>query len=186
MVAAANMWQVIVKGVRESARRSVEEVSHDRSGSLNRRIDIHGLIEGAREHEMRLGDSLVLRVEPGSDVRLPDPPGRWFGRTRELHVATGSVFASTGGRPLGFELVVTTRDAHTRVTGTTFAVRRNDHGTCVCLYEGSVEVEQRAREEVVRVPTGRRVQVYSDGHEPAIEPLDEGEVAVLEGLYDTI
>jgi ferric-dicitrate binding protein FerR (iron transport regulator) len=138
------------------------------------------------EHEMRLGDTLVLRVAPGSDVLLPDPPGRWFGRTRELYVSTGSVFASTGGEPLGFNLVVTTDDARTRITGTTFAVRRNGRGTCVCLYEGSVEVEQRVRGESVLVPTGRRVQVYSDGEAPAIEPLDDAEVAELEGLYDAI
>ena len=138
------------------------------------------------EHEMRLGNTLVLRVEPGSDVSLPDPPGRWFGRARELHVATGSVFASTGGRPLGFDLVVTTPDADTRITGTTFAVRRNERGTCICLYEGSVEVDQRARNEVVRVPTGRRVQVFSEGQAPAVEPLDEAEVTVLRGLHEAI
>jgi ferric-dicitrate binding protein FerR (iron transport regulator) len=138
------------------------------------------------EHEMRLGDTLLLSVAPGSEVSLPDPPGRWFGRTCELRVTTGSVFASTGGRPLGFDLVVTTPDACTRIKGTTFAVRRNDRGTCVCLYEGSVEVAQVIRGEVVSVPAGRRLQVYSDGQAPAIEPLDEVESRMLAGLHDAI
>lgn len=131
---------------------------------------------------LALGDELVVKLAPGSQICLPKSPGRWFDKSREIRVTEGAVFCSSGGDELDFDLTVSTADASTRITGTTFAVLRNEHGTCVCLYEGSVEVSQFARDEMVKVPAGKRVQVYEDGSFPRVEELGPEEVDIFESL----
>jgi ferric-dicitrate binding protein FerR (iron transport regulator) len=131
--------------------------------------------------QARLGDRLVVRVLPGSRIALPRGPGRLFGHHRTLRVEEGGLFASTGGRGLGFELDVASPCAVTTVRGTTFAVLRIPHGTCVCLLEGEIRLRTDAGDEVT-VEAGHRVQVFDDGREPRREALVGQERAMLETL----
>ncbi|GJM44436.1 MAG: hypothetical protein DHS20C21_12780 [Gemmatimonadota bacterium] len=133
--------------------------------------------------ETSLGERLLVRVAPGSRVDLPAGPGRWFAGQRTLRVEEGEVFASTGNESLGFPLQIETPEATTTIVGTTFAVRRNELGTCVCLLDGQVDLKGAHGEEV-SVPTGRRIQIFSDGAEPMVEDLTAAESAMLLGLRE--
>lgn len=131
--------------------------------------------------EARLGDRLRIYIRPDSRVSLPRGPGRWFGRRRTLHVATGEMLASSGQRPLAFTLGIDTSVATADILGTTFAVRRNDLGTCICLLEGAVDVHCDQGE--ISLPVRQRLQVYEDGRKPELQNLDPRELAMLERLY---
>ena len=165
----AHEWRTV--GLADAAGTPAERVSTEAGDTF-----------ASGELVLALGDELVVKLAPGSQVSLPKSPGRWFGKAREIRVDQGAVFCSSGGEKLDFDLTVATVDASTRITGTTFAVLRNDLGTCVCLYEGSVEVRQFARDEMVKVPAGQRVQVYEDGSFPRVEDLGAMEIDIFETL----
>ena len=71
-----------------------------------------------------------------------------------------------------------------RVVGTTFAVRRDDLGTCVCLYEGKLNVTGKPDEQSVVLPTGRRALLPRSNAPAVIEPLDDVESATLRDLHE--
>jgi ferric-dicitrate binding protein FerR (iron transport regulator) len=143
------------------------------------------LAAGAVGADVQLGTALRVRMPAGARVELPEGPGRWLGRTRRLRVLDGEIFATSGGRPLDFELIVESPETRTRIHGTTFAVRRNGLGTCVCLLEGRIVVESPERAHSVDVPVGMRVQFYAEGQEPMTAPLADDERARLEALGET-
>ena len=134
--------------------------------------------------ETRLGERLLVRVGPRSRVDLPAGPGRWLSGERTLRIHEGEIYASTGHESLGFPLRIETAEATTTIVGTTFAVRRNELGTCVCLLEGRVDLEG-GHGETASVPTGRRVQIFSDGTEPIVEDLTPEEISLLQGLLES-
>lgn len=134
------------------------------------------------ELDVRLGDYLRVLAPVGATVELPPGPGRWFGKSHLLRVSKGEIYATTGGRKLDFELVVESPDTRTRILGTTFAVRCNDLGTCVCLYEGRIETVSSDGVHTVDVPSGRRVQFYQAGIEPSVQELSQEETDLLENL----
>lgn len=127
--------------------------------------------------------ALHLRVRPGTDARIPAPPGRWFSRERSITVTRGEVFGSSGTAGPGFPLVLRTPEATARLTGTTFAVFRTDDATCFCLYRGGLEVTPHGSAPI-ELPVGRRIFVYDDGRPPSIEPLDAGETMKLRMIDD--
>lgn len=129
--------------------------------------------------DVQLGQRVRVLVEPESEVVFPRGPGRWFGHSRVLRVDEGEICATTEGQGLGFELVVETPEARTWVRGTTFAVTRNEIGTRVCLYEGSVEVAVTGDESRHEVPVMQKLQVYRDGRPPEVLPLTDGERTML-------
>ncbi|MBZ0268261.1 FecR family protein, partial [bacterium] len=131
--------------------------------------------------EARLGNRLRVQITADSRVELPRGPSRWFSSRRTVHVDRGVFFASTAGHPLGFDLRVLTDEAAVDVVGTTFAVRRNDLGTCVCLYEGHLEVRGTDAGRV-DVPQGQRALLPPGKPSPLLEPLDDMETALLSGL----
>lgn len=136
------------------------------------------------EFEIQLGDLLRLRLLPGSAIELPPSPGRWFGRERTLHLTAGEVFGTTGGRPLDFTLRVETPEAAVTLTGTTFAVLRDDDVTCICLFEGSLHVEPKTGADPVPFAPGHRMLVYRDGRAPQIDPLPARERMKLGMMRD--
>jgi ferric-dicitrate binding protein FerR (iron transport regulator) len=145
-----------------------------------RHAAVRTLIDG--ELDARLGDFIRVLVGPDAEVELPPAAGRWIGRRRLLRVEAGDIFATTGGRKLPFELVIETAETRTRILGTTFAVRCNELGTCVCLLEGRIEVaapDGGSRTELL--PDGR-VQFFEDGRPPMLQPLSPAERRMLEEL----
>jgi hypothetical protein len=134
------------------------------------------------EVEVQLGETLRLRLTPGTRIELPDPPGRWVGRQRELALTDGEVFGTTAGRSLGFALAFVTPELNARLTGTTFAVWRDASGSCVCLWTGGVDVAAHG-EEIVSVPVKQRYMVYKDGRRE-IQDIDDRERMKLGMMQD--
>lgn len=135
------------------------------------------------EVELQLGDEMRCRIVPGSRVVLPEPPGRWFDRARELEVVTGEVYGTTGGRALSFPLRFFTPELSARLVGTTFAVFRTELGSCVCLYDGGIEVTPEVNGVPVELPEEHRYYVYKDGR-LSLEPIDARERMKLNMMYE--
>jgi hypothetical protein len=108
---------------------------------------------------------MVVQLTPSSDVTLPSPVGRWFKGKAHAEVRSGEMRITTGRAFHGARLSVETPEAAVMVTGTTLAVIREPHGTCVCVMEGAVEVGPRGQ-AMASVAAGRRRFVFRDGRAP--------------------
>ncbi|MGH7740594.1 MAG: FecR domain-containing protein [Candidatus Eiseniibacteriota bacterium] len=111
---------------------------------------------------LQAGDQMMLAVDPGSVVTLPEAPGRWFARRVHGRVDEGTMRVSTGAAFRGAALALMTPEAQVRVTGTTFAVICEPAGTCVCVLEGVVRVGPLGA-AMADVPGGMRGYVYANG-----------------------
>lgn len=137
------------------------------------------------ELEVQLGDRLRFRMMPGTRIELPAGPGRWFNRGRELSLASGEIYGTTGGNKLDFPLEVITDELTAQLTGTTFAVFRTDEGSCVCLWEGGITVTPAATPtEPTFLEPQRRVWVYRDGRPREVLPLTDMEIMKLRMTSD--
>lgn len=126
--------------------------------------------------------TIALVVTPGTTVRLPSVPGRWFLRTVHASLEQGELRGRTDRRFEGARLRVDLPDATVEITGTTFAVLRNIEGSCVCVLEGAVSMHDRTGTFVV-APSRRRV-VPPDGAASRDEPIRPMEAMKLEMLRD--
>lgn len=137
------------------------------------------------EIEVQLGSSLRFRLLAGTTLSLPNAPGRWFNRSRQMPLTSGEIYGTSGGQKLGFDLVFGTAELEARLTGTTFAVFRTDSTSCVCLWAGSIEVTPLVGPaELVNLAEKTRVWIYKDGREPAILPLSGMETMKLQMTED--
>ena len=83
---------------------------------------------------------LAFHLEPGTDLTLPRPPGRWFDRTSSGTLRSGVVRMTSGRRFAGARLTLVTPEAEVEVTGTALAVRREPQGTAVCVLQGTARM----------------------------------------------
>ncbi len=137
------------------------------------------------EIEVQLGDRLRIRMLAGTSVELPRAPGRWIDQVRGLTIASGEIYGTTGGRPLGFPLTFVSDELRAKITGTTFAVFRTEEASCVCLWEGGITVDPQIGDhpDVVLTPE-QRVWVFRDARAPEVMPLDPMEVMKLQMMND--
>jgi ferric-dicitrate binding protein FerR (iron transport regulator) len=136
------------------------------------------------ELELQLGQSLRVRLLAGTQLDLPAGPGRWFNRDRNLKLDSGEIYGTTGGQELGFPLAFLTDELMARMTGTTFAVFRTPEASCVCLWEGGIDVSSLESGEVVTLDPRSRVWIYRDGRAPEILPLSDMETMKLQMTND--
>lgn len=137
------------------------------------------------ELEVQLGSRLRLRMLPGSELNLPRPPGRWFGRNRRLILNAGEFYGTSGGQQLGFDLVFATAELEARLTGTTFAVFRTPEASCVCLWQGGIVVRPLVGpDQRITLEQEQRVWVYKDGRQPELLPLSGMEQMKLQMTHD--
>lgn len=132
---------------------------------------------------LRGGRDLAIVATPNSAFALPALPGRWWSRALAAGVDTGEVRFTTGAGFHGAKLMVATGEAHVLVTGTTLAVIRDAHGTCVCLYEGHLRMGRVGGDMEPLDPGNRRV-IYRDGRPNLQQPLEPGERMKLRMLRD--
>ncbi len=137
------------------------------------------------ELEVQLGERLRFRMMPGTRLELPQAPGRWFNRSREMNIASGEIYGTTGGQKLGFPLKFSTAELSAQLTGTTFAVFRTDEASCVCLWEGGITVTPTAEgtQPTILEPQ-RRVWVFRDGRPAEVLPLSDMETMKLQMTAD--
>ena len=137
------------------------------------------------ELELQLGNQLRFRLQPGTRIKLPKAPGRWFKSNRELFLANGEIYGTTGGQKLDFPIRFFTDELSATLTGTTFAVFRTDTASCVCLWEGGITVVPADDVEApVLLEAGQRVWVYRDERSPEVLPLNDMEIMKLQMTND--
>jgi ferric-dicitrate binding protein FerR (iron transport regulator) len=189
---AASLLAVVVWGLQPEERWTVLETTGSEGARLSSApaevgAEFDGGVAATRadsELDVQLGGTLRVLLNSESRAVLPRGPGRWLGKSRRLTVEEGEIFGTTQGQSLGFELTLVTPEAEARILGTTFAVTRNEHGPCFCLYDGEIEVTPRDSDPV-HVPMKMRIQVYADGSRaPEIVDLTEMERTKLRMIQE--
>ncbi len=143
--------QVIVNGKSLPVRNTAELTRRLRPGSRVR-------LQSSEDLDLVSSGLLAIQLSPGTEVILPSPPGRWFGRAARATVDRGLVRLTTGRRFGGAHLSITTPEATVHVTGPTLAVIAESTGTCVCVLEGTAHVRPH-RGSTTRVSPGTRVDI---------------------------
>ncbi len=118
-------------------------------------------LESDQDLDILSSGVLALQLTPGTEAVLPPAPGRWFGRSGVSRVDRGLLRVTTGLRFDGAHLAIVTPDATVHLTGTTVTVIADPAGTCVCVLEGTADVQGR-RGEIVRVSPGTRCDIARD------------------------
>ena len=135
------------------------------------------------EIEIASRGMMVIHMVAETDATIPVPPGRWFGRRIAAEVNSGEWQITTGRRFHGAEFAISTPEAKVEVRGTTLAVIREAHGTCVCVFEGKVRVGRDAG-DMMMVEHGHRRYMFNDGREPMIDDILPREQAGLATFRD--
>jgi len=126
-----------------------------------------------------------MQLSPGTELTLPSPPGRWFGRHARASVDRGLVRVTTGKNFDGARLAITTPEATVHVTGTTLAVIAEAAGTCVCVLEGTAHVRPH-RGTMTRVHPGRQCEVSRGDGASKLGDMREAERPKLLDLRDRL
>jgi hypothetical protein len=126
---------------------------------------------------------IMIQALGGTDMILPAPPARWFGRNVEARLLAGELRIHTSEPFAGARLHVETHEADVHITGTTLAVICEPMGTCVCVMEGEVQVGDR-KGPMAQVDAGRRRFVYRDGRDPVMDDMLDREREELRTLLD--
>jgi len=135
--------------------------------------------------DLAIPGQMVVQLTPSTDMILPASAGRWMKRRIRAEVRSGEVRFTTGPDFRGARLHVETPEADVMVTGTTLAVIREPHGTCVCVMDGAVEMGPRGG-TMARVEAGRRRFVFSDGRAPeqdAMRPMERLKLGMFREQY---
>jgi ferric-dicitrate binding protein FerR (iron transport regulator) len=141
------------------------------------------LIETAPDEPVDLEIPGLARVQlaGGSAFRLPAAPSHWLAPVMVGALEYGEVRVTTGAGFHGTRLTIRAYGVDAIVTGTTLAVLASPDSTCVCVYEGAVEVRASVgRPDTVRAGT-RRTE-FHDGRAPVIEPIRAMETMKLQML----
>jgi hypothetical protein len=117
---------------------------------------------------------LAIKILPGTDMTLPAPPRRWFGRSTRASIATGEMHVTTDHSFHGARLFVNTPELEVEVVGTTVAIIRPEFGTCICVLDGTVLV---APHDGVKEPvsSGRRFTFFREEGR-----IDRGDILPME------
>ncbi len=144
--------------------------------SLDDRAGLHFVIDR----------TLVMEVAPGTEMTVPNAPGRWLKRTVRSDVARGEVRVMTGAAFPGDRLRMRTPDAAVVVSGTVISVYADSTGTCVCVDEGTAKVGRRGG-ALEPVPAGKRMVVPRGGKAflDKIAPPHQAHLKSFEDRYRT-
>jgi ferric-dicitrate binding protein FerR (iron transport regulator) len=114
-------------------------------------------------------ETLVMQATPGTEMTVPNMPGRWFGNTMHARVMQGEARFVTGPGFAGRSLVVDTPEGRVQVTGTIISVLRDEAGgvTCICVMTGEARIGMNS-EDMEMIPAGKRKVMFADGREPMV------------------
>jgi ferric-dicitrate binding protein FerR (iron transport regulator) len=126
-----------------------------------------------------------MQISPGTEMVLPSPPGRWFGRAGKASVDRGQLRVTTGRRFGGARLAIRTPEATVHVTGTTLAVIAESTGTRVCVLEGVTHVRPH-RGAMTRVHPGSTCVVDRGTATSRMREMREAERPKLLDLRDRL
>jgi len=113
---------------------------------------------------------MALQIAPGTAARLPNTPGRWFGRTMRASLNEGELRVLTGPDFPGHRLVVRTAEGEAEVTGTAISVWRQGTTTCVCVLKGTAMIGTDEA-DMEPIPAGKRKVMFGEGKKPEISDI---------------
>lgn len=153
---------------------------------------IHG---GARvkldpsvEMDVRVPGYFALQLTENTDMILPRSPGKLWGKTQNALFENGEVRVTTAADFPGSQLTFSTPEAVVEVNGTTLAVIRDEDGTCVCVFSGSVGMSEPCMPPEP-VAEGKRKLMFRDHHkEPVlmeITPMERTKLQMFEDAAGT-
>ncbi len=174
----AGSGSLIVNGVSLPVQNSAELTRRLRPGS---RI----LLRSTQDLDLVSSGLLAMQLSPGTELTLPSPPGRWFGRQARASVDRGRVRVTTGKHFDGAHLAIRTPEATVHVTGTTLAVIAEAAGTCVCVLEGTAHVRPH-RGRMTRVHPGSQYEVPRGAGDSKIGDMRDAERPKLLDLRDRL
>ncbi len=173
---SAGSGHLVVNGVRVPVRNTAELTRRIRPGSRVR-------LDCTNDLDLVSSGLLAMQISPGTELVLPAPPGRWFGRSSKANVNGGLLRVTTGRRFKGARLAISTPEATIRVTGTTLAVIAASSGTCVCVLEGTAHVGPH-KGAMTRVTPGSRCEVMRGRETPMTGEILGAERPKLADLRD--
>ena len=149
-------------------------VSLEDQEQLRRRLrpGVRIMLPADGEIGLRGGKELVLLLAPGTEMTLPPPLPRWFGRSSRMEMRAGETRISTGARFRGARFGIRTPFAGVEITGTTVAVIQDSTFTCVCVLDGVASMAE-AGGRMTQVPAGMRRFQYRDHSPSRVEPIDD-------------
>lgn len=122
-----------------------------------------------------------FQIAGGSAFRLPAAPSRWLTPVMAGELEYGEVRIATAPGFHGTRLTIRAHGIDAIVSGTTLAVLASPDSTCVCVYEGAVEVRGSAwHADTVRA--GSRRTEFHDGRASVTEPIRPLETMKLQML----
>jgi ferric-dicitrate binding protein FerR (iron transport regulator) len=138
-------------------------------------------VDDTMAFDLSLGRLLSVQIAPGSGVRLPVPDAGTDRLTGRL--SAGEVRVTTGPDFPGHRLAWSTSGAEVVVSGTTFAVIRGGDSTCVCVYEGRLEIRPLGGEAAPLDAGLRRILTDGAAH-GRTEPITAMETMKLRMFRD--
>jgi ferric-dicitrate binding protein FerR (iron transport regulator) len=175
---SAGTGTVVVNGVSLSVANTSELTRRLRPGA---RL----LLQSSQDLDLVSSGLLAMQLSPGTEMVLPSPPGRWFGRASRASVDRGLLRVTTGRRFGGARLAIRTPEATVHVTGTTLAVIAEPTGTSVCVLEGITHVRPH-RGSMTRVHPGSTCEVVRGTATSRMREMREAERPKLLDLRDRL
>lgn len=141
----------------------------------------HVVLEGEASLDILYPGSLVMRLSPGTDLVLPERPGRWFRRTVAADLALGEISVRTGPELVGGELDVFTPAGTAAISGTLINVFHNAELSCFCLHDGTARVLVDGV-DLGTIPALQRRVVFRDGRESMLAEAAPPHLEHMAGL----
>jgi hypothetical protein len=149
--------------------RAIPAAESDRLAAALRGGAAVALEDGARLDLLYPG-SMIWELTDGTQMTLPDPPGRWFGRGTAAAVGIGEAHVLTGPAFPGSRLTIRTDEGLVELTGTLVSVFRDSLVTCVCVQEGTARIGI-SEQDLEAIPAGRRKVMFRDGRPPMVTAI---------------
>ncbi len=130
----------------------------------------HVQLQGETTLDIQYAGTMIWRLSPGTDVVLPERPGRWYGRTVAAQLAMGEISVRTGPDLAGGELDVHTPLGSALITGTLINIMHNGELSCFCLHDGTAHVHAGGA-DLGAVPALKRRVVFGDGRASMVDDL---------------
>ncbi len=127
-------------------------------------------VDGDTSLDLQYPGAMMWRLEPGTDVVLPDRPGRWFGRSCAPTWPRARSACAPARTCTGANWTWPPRRAPPRSTAPSSTSCSNDELTCFCLHDGTAHVSLDGRDLGAIPPMMRRV-IFTDGRPPELSDI---------------
>ncbi len=180
-------WRVTAIGEGGRVRVNGDWVTSRDPGALSARLHPGCRLETAESSTLELEGTgfMVFQLTPGTEITLPPTPARWLGRSVSGGLIRGELRVATEAGFHGAHLTLRTAEASVQVIGTTLSVICKPDTTCVCVFEGLVQVGAGAAAGQA-IPAGKRRFLYSGGGASELFDLTDMERAKLGMLRSAV